>query len=632
MGKKKETKDNRETIDDIIEGKPSGNSEVDNEFLQDFILETKEHIENIEMDSLVLETEPDNMETIHSMFRAFHSIKGLAGFVEQHLVQNIAHHTETLLDQCRKGNMKVTRRITDLVLSSGDFIKKICEHLELNKDEDFIKIVEDHLEKLLDAENDNHEEVISDQAEDNKKSKSAYRNKKLGEILVDQGKVKEEDLNIILEKQKKNYSGLKFGQVVVKEKKAEAKDILESIRIQEDAKTNGRKDAGSENAFIRVPIHKVDTLVDMMGELIIIESLIEQEAIQHFGSNDKFLNNLLRMTRIMKDIQSLSMSLRMVALKSTFQKILRIGRDTAVELGKNVNIQLFGEDTEIDRGVAEKILDPLVHIVKNSISHGIEGEQERKEAGKASQGQVEIKAYSKRGNVYIEVSDDGRGIDINKLYKKALEKKLIEPSVSYRDDEILNFIFLPGFSTAEKVDNISGRGVGLDVVKTEISKIGGKVEINSQPGQGSIFVLKIPINLAIMNGTIVEIMGSNYIIPTLNIKEIVQPTKEQWISVKGRNTMVKIREDIIPIVPIEEMFSNRCEQKDLSDLIIVIELEQKLKALPVKSIIGRREIVVKPLGSEFSNINFLSGASILGDGKVSLILDIETLFKMEDGK
>jgi len=619
----------KDIIDGIIEGKAGNSSEVDAEFLQDFIAETKEHIENIEMDSLILETEPENIETIHSMFRAFHSIKGLAGFVEQYLIQKLAHQTETLLDQCRKGSQKVTRRLVDMVLSSGDYIKKICESIDLNKDKEFISLIEHHVQELANIDNVSKEEKYNVEQDESKKPKKTYRKKKLGEILVEEGIIKEQDRDEIVRKQKDEYPDLRLGQVILKEKKAEAKDVIEAIRMQEDAKTN-KKHSTTEGAFIRVPTNKVDNLVDMMGELIIIESLIEQDASDYFSSNNKFINNLLRMSRIMKDIQNLSMSLRMVALKSTFQKIFRIGRDTVIELGKNVNIQMIGEQTEIDRGIAEKILDPLVHLVKNSISHGIEEDEERIKNGKAIQGKVEIKAYSKRGNIYIEVSDNGRGINIDKVYKKAVEKKIVDPSISYRDDEIMNFIFLPGFSTAEKVDNISGRGVGLDVVKTEMLKIGGKIEISSKPGQGSVFTLKIPINLAVMNGTIVDVLGSRYIIPTLHIKEIVQPKEKQWVSVKGKKTMIQVREDIIPVIPIINIFGHMQEHTDKKDLIIVLELEQKLKALPVRSIIGRREIVVKPLGSEFSNLNFLSGASILGDGKVSLILDIETLFKMED--
>lgn len=617
-------------IKNIIDGQANAESELDMEFFQDFVAETTEHLENIEMHSLALETDPENMEIIHGMFRAFHTIKGLAGFVGLNLVQKIAHQTETLMDYCRKGKAKVNRKVIDLILNSSDFIKNVCSDPGIEKDAEFIKKVENHLQMLSEAEV--LKEDIQPEGKGQKKEtdEEEQQTKKLGEILVEEGKVKEEELQEVLEKQKEEYPDLKIGEVVFKEKKAPAKDVIESIRRQEDTKVMAKKQSLTEETYIRVPTHKVDNLVDMMGELLIIESLIEQETFTRTDTTDKFQGNILRMTRIIKDIQNLSMSLRMVSLKSTFQKINRIARDTVIELAKNVNIQMEGEETEIDRGVAEKILDPLLHLVKNSISHGIEGEKQRTENGKTPQGLVEIKAYSKRGSVYIEISDDGKGLDIEKIRKKALERKLIDPAINYREEEIINFIFLPGFSTAEKIDNISGRGVGLDVVKTEVTRIGGKIDIQNWPGEGCTFILKIPINLAIMNGTIVEILQNHYIIPTLNIKEIIQTQDENWVTLKNKQCMVKVRNEVIPIIPIEEVFGEKEEDKR-EGLIVILELEQKQKALPIQSIIGRREIVVKPVGSEFSHLDFISGASILGDGRVSLILDIESLFKIKEG-
>ncbi len=619
MGKKKDI------VEEIIEKQPENIEDSSSEFLEDFILETKEHIDNIEMYSLTLETEPENMDILNSMFRAFHTIKGLAGFVDQQIVQEVAHQTETLMDYCRKGKVKVNRKIIDLILTSADLIRKLCNCIELSRDNNFIKAVNQHMKDLASLDMLNLEE----QHQPSGNSPELYSKKRIGEILIEQGKINEDDMNEILEKQKGIYSQLKLGQVAVKEKKVQAKDVIQSIRMQEDARSAVSGTSTSSNdTHIRVPTHKVDNLVDMMGELLIIQSLIEQEAASSFDTSNSIQSNLLRMARIIKDVQNLSMSLRMVSLKSTFQKINRIARDTILELDKNVKIQMSGEETEIDRNVAEKILEPLLHLVKNCISHGIEGEKERLSKGKPAKGQVEIKAYSKRGNVYIEIGDDGSGISLDKVYQKALEKNLIDSSVNYKEDDIVNFIFLPGFSTADTVDNISGRGVGLDVVKTEVSRIGGKIEVNNQPDKGCTFILKIPINLAVMNGTIVDIMGTHYIIPTLNIKEIVKPEESQWITVKDNTCMIKVREDIIPIIPIREVFGIEHEERRSAEIVAVMELEQKLKALPVQSIVGRREIVVKPVGSEFRDVDFISGASILGDGKVSLILDIETLFKI----
>lgn len=616
-------------IDSIIEGNAQNVSEVDTEFLNDFIVETMEHIEKIEMDVLALECSPDNIENVHSLFRSFHTVKGLAGFVEQDMIGHIAHQTETLLDDCRKGILKINKKIINLILDSSDYIKKLCENIENSGDSAFSSTVEIHLQRLADKGSMTYVEnpVIEDMKniEDFLKTPEVM---KIGEILVQKGISTENDIEQLLEKQKDTYSGFMLGQIAVKEKRADAREVIRSLRIQEDTKS-GLKSGSSEMGHMRIPVQKVDNIADMLGELIIIQSLIEQEANERFNSNDVFIGNLLRMSRVTREIQKLSMSLRMVSLKSTFQKINRIARDTIHDSGKNAVVIMYGEETEIDRGIAEKLLDPLLHLVKNSISHGVEDIDIRTGLGKNPQGAVTIKASNKRGNVYIEVSDDGRGLDIEKIYRKALEKNLIDPNGSYNNDDILNFIFLPGFSTAEKVDNISGRGVGLDVVKTEIYKIGGKVEVFSSPGEGSTFTLKIPINMAVMNGTIVDIMGSNYILPTLQVKQILKPARDQWINVKGNKMMINVGGNIIQIIPVDKIFGIVADNEDGEIMIVVVELEQKLKALPVRSIIGKREIVVKPLGIEFRHLSFVSGASILGDGRVSLILDIEALFRME---
>jgi two-component system chemotaxis sensor kinase CheA len=444
---------------------------------------------------------------------------------------------------------------------------------------------------------------------------------KIGQIMVANNIISQDELDQLLIQQKEGNKGLKLGQMVVAEKKAEPREIIQSLRTQE----HETKTLSPESDNVRVSITKVDNLVDMVGELLIIQSLIEQEANQRFNSNDYFMTNLLRMARITKDIQNMSMSLRMISLKSTFQKINRVARDAITQLNKNISFQLYGEETEIDRGVAEKILDPLIHLVKNAISHGIEPESVRASLGKPAQGLVKVEASSKRGYIFIDVSDDGKGMDIDAIRHKALEKKLIEPGASYTTEEILNLVFLPGFSTAETINNISGRGVGLDVVKTEMQKIGGKVEINSQPGQGSLFTLKIPINFAVFNGIIISIAGMNFIIPTQNVRRIVQIKPEQWVHSNNKK-MITIREDAFQVIPIFKALGLTSPESAI--LAVVLELDGKSKALPIDGIVGKREIVLKPLGNEFSNLSWIAGASILGDGKVSLILDVENIFKM----
>ncbi|MDD3014640.1 MAG: chemotaxis protein CheA [Candidatus Gastranaerophilales bacterium] len=588
---------------------PAMESFVEN-FMQDFIEEAKEHLESIELKLLLLEKDTNNREIICTIFRSFHNIKGSAGFVSQTLIQKIAHSTEILIDRCRRDKCKTNKNVIDLILNSADFIKKICNDNTLNTDESFINNVNLHIKDLdnADIKIDNNEE-------------SFEAPQKLGEILVEQNILSESQVKEILDKQK-DYPELKFGQIAVKEGKTEVKEIISAIRTQQSKVTAVTED------YMRIATSRVDNLVDMIGELIINQSLVEQEVIGIFDS--KNLNNLIRMSRITKDIQNLAMQLRMVSLKSTFNKITRIARDTINELGKDIHFTTSGDEIEIDRIIIEKLQDPLVHLVKNAISHGIEEKEERVKNNKSSKGNVKVLAYNKRSCIYIEVCDDGGGIDCQRVYKKALEKNLIDSNRDYSEKEILEFILLPGFSTVENVDvnNISGRGVGMDVVKTEISKIGGKIEINNKLGEGCTFILKIPVNHAVMNGTIVDINGQNYIIPTVNLKKIIQPQEEDWISVQEIKSMIRVREDIIPLINLGKVFG-LTNQEESSKLIIIIEMDQKFKALPVRNVVGRREIVVKPVSPEFSQLKFVSSMSILGDGKVSLILDIENLFETE---
>ena len=371
--------------------------------LNDFLVETKEHIESIEMNVLMLESDPSNMELIHSLFRDFHTIKGLAGFVNQEVMRKLAHQTETQLDKCRKGEIKAGKGFVDLILTSSDYLKKICDNLNLNQDHDFINTVSFHVEKLNNAVNT---------VDFNKTGISSRDNEALG------------------------YESIK------------TEKVSESLGLSND---------------IRISIGKIDNLVDLIGEFAIIQSQVEQEIINRLGSNDLLINKLLRISKISKDVQNLSISLRMISLKSVFQKINRIARDAIQELNKNVMIEISGQETEIDRGVVERLLNPLLHLVKNAISHGIEDEAERIAKGKPAQGKVEIRAYSKRGNIYIEVLDDGNGINLEHVRQKAIERKLIKPGTDYTDEELINLIFLPGFSTVENINNVSGRGVGLDV-------------------------------------------------------------------------------------------------------------------------------------------------------------------------
>lgn len=593
----------RELVESIIDGRAQARAEVDSEFLLDFLLETREHLEKIQIDVLALESDPTNTDLIHGLFREFHTIKGLAGFVDQDLIRELAHQTETQLDQCRKGQALVDKNLIDLILLASDHIKMICDNLALNDDPAFVESVIGQmalLQRSLGAESTAGGAGADPEA-------------------TGIGRAVDKEQDGKAPRAREERAGLS---------RTAARREEEIARPRPPEKAPGK--IANEGGYIRVPSHKLDNLGDMIGELLIAQSQIEREAIGRFGPNDPIVTSLLRMEKLSKGIQDLAMSLRMVSLRSVFLKINRIGRDTADGLGKDVDLQITGEETEIDRDVAERILDPLVHLVRNSITHGIESADERSARGKPERGLITIQAYGRRGSVYIVVADDGRGIDTARVRGKAEEKGLLDPGKTYGDDEILRLIFAPGFTTAEKVDQNSGRGVGLDVVKTEVSRIGGKVEVENRPGEGCIFTLKIPINLAAINGTIVEMLGGSYIIPTLYIRRIVKPDPGQWVSVAGERALIRVKDGLVPLLDPARIFGvdggDPAQEGDVT--LVILELEREYRALPVRGIIDRREIVVKPLGSEFSHLAYAAGASILGDGRVSLILDVENLFKI----
>lgn len=413
----------------------------------------------------------------------------------------------------------------------------------------------------------------------------------------------------------------------------DSKNSEESSDTQNKPKASpsiDKKSASNGSGLIRVEVGKVDNLIDMLGELLILNAQMEQQVEADESANTGLLNTLTRVAKIIRSVQDLSMSLKLIKIKNTLLRLTRIIRDTASDLGKQVSVNIIGEDTEIDRSAADKLFEPLMHLVRNAVSHGIETPEEREQSGKDSSGTIDIKAYSKRGYVYVEVNDDGRGIDTGKVLKKAVKLGMADESTEYSEAEIVNFILQPGFSTQSQVNNISGRGVGMNVVESEIKKMGGKLEIINNMGKGCSFILRIPMNLALINGTIVDICGSHYIIPTLFIKHFLIQEQKDWISIQGEKRAVMLREKVIPIITDEQIFGGFDDSGSEKRHVIILEMEHKMLALPVNNIIGRKEIVAKPLDKEYLSSGIISGAAILGDGKVSLILDVEALFKMAE--
>lgn len=443
----------------------------------------------------------------------------------------------------------------------------------------------------------------------------------LGSILISKGILNNDDIDDILKLQKEKFPEKRFGEIALSENKVSSKDIVSALKIQ-NKKVEDKKEENVE--LLKVPVTKADHLIDLLEELMMVQSQLEKNVLSDFNKDSLTVKTMMTSFRITKEIQNLSISFRMVTLRNIFQKVNITVRDSLKKLDKKANILIYGEDTEIDRVVGNKIIDPLLHLVKNSVAHGIEMPQERKEKGKKESGIISISARSEKGYVYIEITDDGQGINPDKILATAIKKGIISQNDKLSEEEIVNLIFAPGFSTAETIDTISGRGVGMDVVKTEISKLGGRVNITNRIGQGVTFTLRIPQNMTSLNGTVVDIRNKKYIIPTVYIKEVFSINDDTYVSVVGKNQYVKLRKNIIPVIPTKEYFKG----EDNSNIMIVLEVDGVQKALPVKQVMERREIVVKPLGNDFDHIKYISGASILGDGQAALIIGVEQLFKM----
>jgi two-component system chemotaxis sensor kinase CheA len=563
-------------------------------------------IKDIEISVLDVQKSEINKETVKNILDQLNIISSSSENIST-VLRSIALRLTNILETIALENRTFTADNANTFAILLHDMTCIAKKSSCVNDKDFIDQIEENISSL-------EEELMIPQ-------------EKIGELLLKRGVLNKEDIDHIISKQKGGDRPLKFGQLAVKEEKVSAVELTEVLKEKQETKKNATKSTESANQ-IRVPVSKVDNLMNMLGELIILNSQLEQQIESNNLADDSILNTIARSSKIIRSVQDLSVSLRLIQIKNTLFRLTRIIRDTASELHKKVNISIIGEETEIDRSAAEKIFDPLMHLVRNAVSHGVESPEERIKAGKNPEGKVEIKAYSKRGHVYIEVSDDGQGIDPDKVLAKAIKVGLADENIDYSESEIINFIMKPGFSTQVEVNNISGRGVGMNVVEAELMKIGGKVDIINDKGHGCTFVLRIPMNLALVNGTIVELSGSKYIIPTLFIKQFFILEEKEWVSMQGVKRAIKFRDSVIPVITEEKIFGVTSDNNLERNQIIILEMENKLIAFPVDKIIGRQEIVSKPLSNELTKAGVLSGASILGDGKVSLILDVEAMFKL----
>ena len=594
------------------ESRPSEKAEVQDEsLLRDFIIESLEYIDEIETNTLNLEQEPENKDHINAIFRPFHSIKGVAAFLNLEQIRDLAHDLETLLDKARNDELPMTSQAIDVVLDGADALKAMITRLRDDlegKVPEPLDIDISALRKRVKAA----QQGISD----------TEKTLKLGEILVEDGAVTQESLEEGL-KAAQAESSKKIGEILIDEGKVSPKQVSQALRKQSKQ--------AMDTATIRVDVKKLDDLIDMVGELVITQSMIRQNPIIQSNMDRKLAKDISQLSSITSELQRTSTSLRMVPIKQTFQRMSRLVRDLSRKVGKSIGIVMEGEDTDIDKNMVDEIYNPLVHMVRNAVDHGIESREERIKSGKPEKGLIQLKAYHRGGSIVIEISDDGKGLDKDKILKKAIENGVINSSQGLSDQEIYKLIFHPGLSTAKEVTDVSGRGVGMDVVKQAVEKLSGKIEINSVYGKGTSIMTFFPLTMAIIDGITVRVGKERYIIPTGAIRQLLRPPRESYSNVVGRGEMINVMGDLMPLMRLHKFFGIECEHKNPWEAIVaVIEGEDKSECIMVDEIIGEEEVVIKGLGEGLKDIKGVSSGAIMGDGNVGLILDPEGLFELSE--
>jgi two-component system, chemotaxis family, sensor kinase CheA len=552
----------------------------DPELLLDFITESREHLAGVEMQLLALDQDAANVEALHSIFRGFHTIKGLSGFLGLEAIGHVTHEVETVLDLARTGKISMTPAHIDVVLASKDYVHSWLRQLEamasgktpvFPENQDLLKSVR----------------ALASGAADPVPSAP--------------------DVDPV----PATLSAL-----------ASTQPVSAPVEAQPESQSNS-----GETRSIKVDTQKLDFLVDMVGEMVIAQSLVKHDPDLAIALKPKLTRNLAQLARITGEVQRTAMAMRMVPIRQLFNKMSRVVRDLTRKNGKQVELELMGEETELDRSIVEELADPLMHMVRNALDHGVGTPEERVRAGKNPVARVTLKAGHQAGYILVHVSDDGRGLDTEKILRKAREKGMIEEGAKLQESEIFNLIFAPGFSTAEQITEVSGRGVGMDVVRRQMEKLRGKIEVSSIQGQGTTVLLKLPLTLAIIDGLLVRAGGETYIVPLFAVREMLRPTADMLSTVENRDEMVLVRGSLLPVVRLNRRFGLQAKSEDLcASLLIVTESGGKRFGLVVDELIGKQEVVIKSLVGAVRNIRGIAGGAILGDGRVGLILDPEGLF------
>ena len=666
------------------------------QFHQVFFEESFEGLDVMESGLLNMDPGAADPEEINSIFRAAHSIKGGGGTFGFSHISDFTHVMETLLDEMRDGRRPVTSDALNVLLRSVDVLREMLAATSEGADHDVeqANLQQQELEKILSGEAGaspvgKTESTASAETmgqslgwhivfrplphmlrTGNDSLRIIRELEELGDLQVEgdvsalpsidefepedsylswnlhlHGDISREAIDDIFDWVEDDCELAVMPIIdeaaVAKAEAATSEPVAETPKLQAVAKpedrrkSDRRQTSAAASSSIRVDINKIDTLINMVGELVITQSMLsmlgeESEGTSVADREERMRDGLAQLERHTRELQESVMQIRMLPISFTFSRFPRLVHDLSSKMGKKIELKMSGENTEVDKTVIEKIGDPLVHLVRNSLDHGLEMPEERIAAGKPEVGTVQLNAFHKGGNIVIEIRDDGRGLNRDRILSKAIENGLVPEDHALSDQQIYELIFQPGFSTADVVSDVSGRGVGMDVVRRNINELGGGVEIESTPGEGSAIVIRLPLTLAILDGQTVIVGDETYIVPLVSIVESIQVSSEKINRVAGRGETFKLRDEYLPVVRLHEVFGvANAKTKELDEgLLVVVEGEGRRCGLFVDDLMGQQQVVIKSLEANYGKVDGISGATILGDGSVALILDIQGLMRL----
>jgi two-component system chemotaxis sensor kinase CheA len=587
----------------------------DQELLEGFLAETTELLEKLDDDLVTLEKSSDDPELLNRIFRSIHTVKGASSFLGFDLLVKVTHKTEDVLNRLRKGELPVTPEIMDVILEATDLVKILVSDIKAGDIQE--REIDGTVAKLL--------PYLSETAV----AQAAPQTGTEPAPAVQEPPQEAAEPNAApAPAEPAPASPLKQEVAPVSPQKPAGDAVAKKAPVPKPAE--GRGEDLSDNTTVRVDVKRLDDLMNQVGELVLernrmiqLNQDLQQGAAERLDFNEEFGKLTKRMSFVTSELQMQVLKMRMIPVDKVFKKFPRIVRSLARDLGKEVDLQIFGEETELDRSVVDEIGDPLIHLIRNAMDHGLETPDERGDAGKSRVGTLVLAAVHEGNQIIISIKDDGRGIDTDRVGRKAVEKGLVteDQLAAMSQRELFDLIFLPGFSTKEKASDLSGRGVGMDVVKTNIKKLNGLIEIKSEKGMGSEFILRLPLTLAIIQSLLVEVEGEVYSIPLSSVLETLRVEQSMFHMVGGQEVL-KLRESVLPLMRLQRKFNvqKRHENEDFC-YVVVVGAADKRMGLVVTRLVGQQEVAIKSLGNYLANIPGIAGSTILGDGRVTLIVD-----------